>query len=71
MVLVKGTLQKPYFNNITPYPALVFDNDGSHVSRPDFIKHSVKPRTLERRSPHSVVCEVANIRKAVFPGVVL
>ena len=71
MVLVKGALQKPHFHNITPNTALVFYDNGSHISRPDFIKHGVQSRTLERRSPHSVVCEVPEIRKAIFAGIVL
>ena len=71
MVLVKGALQKPHFDNITANPALVFDNDRSHISRPDFFQHSVQPRTLESRSPHSVIGEVPDIRKAVLLGVVL
>ena len=71
MVLVKGALQKPHFDNITANPALVFDNDRSHISRPDFFQHSVQPRTLKSRSPHSVIGEVPDIRKAVLLGVVL
>ena len=71
MVLVKGALQKPRFDNITANPTLVFDNDRSHISRPDFFQHSVQPRTLESRSPHSVIGEVPDIRKAVLLGVVL
>lgn len=37
VVLVKGTLQKPYFNHITPDSALVFDDNRCHVPRPDFV----------------------------------
>ena len=43
----------------------------SHISCPDFFQHSVQPRTLESRSPHSVIGEVPDIRKAVLLGVVL
>ena len=71
MILVENALQQPHFDNITPDTALVFDNDRCHISRPDFFQHSVQPRTLESRSPHSIIGEVPDIRKAVLLGVVL
>ena len=37
MVLVKGALQKPYFNHVTPDSALVFDDNRRHIPRPDFL----------------------------------
>ena len=65
MVLVKGALQKPHFNHVTPDSALVFDDNRCHVPRPDFVQHSVKPRTLERSSPDSVIGEMPDIGKSV------
>ena len=71
MVLVKGALQKPHFDNITANPALVFDNDRRHIPGPDFVQHSVQPRTLERRSPHSIVGKVPDIGEAILCRIVL
>ena len=71
IVLVKGALQQAHLHDITPDSALVFYNHRCHVSRPDFIKHSVQSGALERRPTHAVVGKVAYVREAHFLCVVL
>ncbi len=47
MVLVKGALQKPHFDNITANPALVFDNDRTHFPGFNVCKHGLKTGPLK------------------------
>ena len=71
VVLVKGAFEQADLHHVTAYSALVFDNDGSHISGPYLVHHSVQAGPLEGRSPHPVIGEVADISEAIFSGVVL
>ena len=70
-MLVKSTLQKSHFYNITTDTALILDNHGGNIAGADFIQHRIQSGTLERSPSHTVVRKMDDVCEVFFERIVL